>query len=444
MASHGLRRTLDRLRQALTPQNLTDEVLLRQFIAVRDEAAFAMLVRRHGPMVLGVSRRVLGNWHDSEDVFQATFLVLAQKAQSVVARQALPSWLYMVAYRTALKAKTRNDRRRRKERQVEIMPHPAVPPAEAGDWRPVLDRELSRLPEKYRMPVIMCDLEGRTRKDVERQLGLREGTLSSRLTTARRILAKRLSRRGVTLSGGALATALSETTASAYVSSALVDSTAKAAVLVAAGKLAAVSASVAFLMKGALQAMFIAKLKAFALVAFIAILGAGGLAYTAGGQTAAKAPPKSELEVLRAENELLKVNLRVTLEKIQALEKELAAFKGKVAVRHRDLFDKKAVTDKAVTDYAAAAADYEAAVGQAIRFLRQTQADKGKDNAGYRVEFVRDKEKEATPDTKDARFGRARTAGKDRGDDRQEALRRAAEALEHAARVLREQGARKK
>src|ERR1700676_5128514 len=121
MPTNGLRRTLDRLRQALTPQVLTDEHLLQQFIAVRDENAFATLVRRHGSMVLGVSRRVLGNWHDSEDVFQATFLVLAQKARCVVARQALASWLYMVAYRTALKAKARNDRRRQKERQVEVM-----------------------------------------------------------------------------------------------------------------------------------------------------------------------------------------------------------------------------------------------------------------------------------------------------------------------------------
>src|SRR5437899_1489298 len=108
MSTKGLRKTLDRLRQALGANELTDEQLLHRFIADRDEAAFAALVRRHGPMVMGVARRVLGSLHDSEDVFQATFLVLVQKARSLINCRAIPGWLYTVAYRTAVEARTRN------------------------------------------------------------------------------------------------------------------------------------------------------------------------------------------------------------------------------------------------------------------------------------------------------------------------------------------------
>ena len=157
MAINGLQRTLDRLRIILAP-DLPDEHLLNRFITSRDEIAFATLVKRHGRMVLGISRRVLGNLHDSDDVFQATFLVLAQKARLVGNRQALASWLYKVAYRIALKAKARNERRRQKETQVDTMVHfPAASPP-VQDWEAALDEELNRLPEKYRLPVILCDL----------------------------------------------------------------------------------------------------------------------------------------------------------------------------------------------------------------------------------------------------------------------------------------------
>ena len=330
--ANGLRRTLDRLRTALSP-DLPDEHLLREFIGRRDETVFATLVRRHGQMVLGVSKRILGNLHDSEDVFQATFLVLAQNAHSVINREALSSWLYKVAYRISLKARARNDRRHRKERQMDALPEPQASAPIVQDWEVLLDEELNRLPDKYRQPVILCDLEGRTRKEVESQLRLAPGTLSSRLTTARRMLASRLSRRGVTLSGGALAMEMSQATAA--VPQALVGATAKKAALVVAGQLTAISSSVTILMKAGVKAMFLAKLKAtVATVTVLALLGVGGFVYSGGGQT--KQP--SELEALRKENQLLKVNLRVTLEKIQTLEKELALFKGQKKTG-RDLFD---------------------------------------------------------------------------------------------------------
>src|SRR6516225_6874494 len=140
---------------------VTDERLLESFVTRRDEAAFEALARRYGPMVLGVCRRVLGNPHDAEDAFQATFLVLVCKAASVRRREPVGSWLYGVAYRTALEAKGRLARRRVRERQVRDMPQPtAEPEEELRELLPVLDRELSRLPEYYRAAVVLCDLEG--------------------------------------------------------------------------------------------------------------------------------------------------------------------------------------------------------------------------------------------------------------------------------------------
>ena len=170
---------------------LTDGQLLKRFLTQRDDAAFAALVRRHGPMVLEVCRRALGNHHDAEDAFQVTFLVLARKATSIGQPELLGNWLYGAAYRAALEAKAA--RRRVKESQVSAMPEPEAPaqPDVLLELRPVLDQELSRLPDKYRIPMVLCDLEGRTCRDAARQLGIPERTLSGRLTTATRYLSGR-------------------------------------------------------------------------------------------------------------------------------------------------------------------------------------------------------------------------------------------------------------
>jgi predicted DNA-binding protein (UPF0251 family) len=204
------------------------------------------------------------------------------------------------------------------------LPEAAMKMQETNDWRPLLDRELSLLPKKYRSAVILCDLEGRTRKEAACQLGLKEGTLSSRLATARRMLATRLMKYGLSISGGALAGSIAQSTASAKVPIALVWSTAHAATLVAAGQFVGVSVSAVRLMKGAMKTMFLAKLRTVIGTSVVAVaLGLGGLIYNAelvpgGAQAADEAKPKSELEMLRKENELLKMNLRVTLEKIIA------------------------------------------------------------------------------------------------------------------------------
>jgi RNA polymerase sigma factor (sigma-70 family) len=331
----GLNKVLGHLHQALAPPGggLSDGQLLGRFVAGRDEAAFAALVRRHGPMVLCTCRRLLGRHHDAEDAFQATFLVLARKAASVRG-DALAGWLYTVARRTALEARAADARRRSRERQVADMPQPEVAPAEPQDWRPLLDRELALLREDYRAAVVLCDLEGRSRREAARQLGLPEGTLSSRLARARALLARRLAKCGVTLSAGAWTVLAGE--APAALPAALAGSTVKAALLVAAGQAAAVSAPAALLMRGVMKAMFIEKLKATAATLVVVLaLGSVGLACRFGvGPLAAQAAPQggrplTELEALRKENELLKLNLQVVLEKVRAQETELRAFKDK-------------------------------------------------------------------------------------------------------------------
>src|SRR5262245_8040969 len=177
---------------------LGDAELLESFLTRQDEAAFGALVRRHGPMVLGVCRWVLGHAQDAEDAFQATFLVLARKAGSLGQRDLVGNWLYGVAYRTARDARARNARRRAREKQVRDLPHPPVEPEPPRpELSPLLDHELSRLPDKYRAPIVLCDLEGGSRKEAARQLNLPEGTLSSRLAAGRQLLARRLARHGL-------------------------------------------------------------------------------------------------------------------------------------------------------------------------------------------------------------------------------------------------------
>jgi RNA polymerase sigma factor (sigma-70 family) len=213
-------------------------------------------------MVWGVCRRLLGQ-HDAEDAFQATFLVLVRKAGSVVPREMLPNWLHGVAYQTALQARRTAARREARERQVSHMHEPAIAGRDQwDDLKPLLDEELSRLPDKYRVVIVLCDLEDKTRKDAARQLSLPVGTVASRLVRARAILAKRLTQRGVVLTGGAVAVVLSQQVASG-VPPTVREATLSTASLVASGKTAgAISATVAALTEGVIRAMFLSRLKA--------------------------------------------------------------------------------------------------------------------------------------------------------------------------------------
>jgi RNA polymerase sigma factor (sigma-70 family) len=299
MAASGIGPIIRHLRRSLLRHDeagMTDGQLLGQFVTHRNEAAFEALVRRHGPMVLGVCRRLLRDPHDAEDAFQATFLVLARKAASVSPPEMVGNWLYGVARTTAIRARAANAKRRVRERQVADMPEPKVRQKGLPDGLlQVLDDELARLPDKFRMAIVLCDLEGRTRREVARQLKIPEGTLSSRLTTARRMLANRLARHGLVVSGGALAVAVSHGAASAGVPASLVIPTVKAATLAAAGQQAVasvVSAQVVSLTEGVIRTMLLTKLKIVSAMLLVAAVlgGTAGLVY----QTRAAELPEAE------------------------------------------------------------------------------------------------------------------------------------------------------
>jgi RNA polymerase sigma factor (sigma-70 family) len=204
--------------KTVTGQEPADDVLLARFAARREQAAFAALVKRHGPLVLGVCRRVLRHEQDAEDAFQAVFCVLARKAGPIRRRTAVGGWLHAVACRIARKAKALQARRRMRESELPDVPAPDQPPEWV--WRdlwPILDEEVSRLPERYRRPFVLCHLQGKTNEEAAAKLQCPVGTLSSQLTRARQRLRARLTRRGVALSAGMLAAALSRQTATAAV-----------------------------------------------------------------------------------------------------------------------------------------------------------------------------------------------------------------------------------
>jgi RNA polymerase sigma factor (sigma-70 family) len=278
MATSQMSEVIQHLRRVVLLREvagLTDGQLLKDYLGHRDEAALAALVQRHAPMVWGVCRRVLRNYHDAEDAFQATFLVFVRKAASIASPELLANWLYGVAHQTALNARATTAKRGARERQVTEMPEPAAMEWDHwADLQPLLDQELSCLPDKYRVAIVLCDLEGKTRKEAARQLAVPEGTLAARLARGRVMLAKRLGRHGLAVSGGALAAVLAQNAASASVPTSVVCSTIKAASLFAAGQAAAtamVSPNVAALTKGVMKAMLFSKLKTP--IAIVLILG---------------------------------------------------------------------------------------------------------------------------------------------------------------------------
>ncbi len=267
MVPNSINQLIQHLRRTILVSDrasLTDGQLLEDYIKRRDEAAFADLVWRHGPMVWGVCRRLLCNHHDAEDAFQATFLVLVRKATSIVPREMVANWLYGVAHQTALKARATAATRKSRERQVATMPEPAV--AEHNirhDLQPLLDQELSRLPNKYRRVLVLCELEGKTRKEAARQLGVPEGTVAGQLARARTMLAKRMARHGLAVSVGALTAVLSQQVASACVPDSVVLSTIKTASLLVAGAAVTgtISVEVATLVEGVMKSMLLTKLR---------------------------------------------------------------------------------------------------------------------------------------------------------------------------------------
>lgn len=280
---------------------LSDAHLLDRFASARDEAAFAELVRRHGSMVLGVGRSVLNDAHAAEDVFQATFLVLARKAASIRKQDSVGNWLYGVAYRIARNARVSAARRRERERQA-----PSASAAAAGEEAmsrelcPLFAEELNRLPEKYRAPLVLCYLEGKTNEEAAQELRWPSGTIKGRLARAREVLRGRLARRGVGLAATAVGVELAEVSASAAVPMALAEATVRSAARFAVGGAAAAGAApapVLALCHQALREMVMIKLK-LAVAALVAacVIGTGvsWAAFKAPAGVRGPAPAKAE------------------------------------------------------------------------------------------------------------------------------------------------------
>ena len=258
-----------------------DRRLLEEFAGDGDQSAFAELVRRHGPLVLGVCRRILGNVQDAEDAFQATFLVLARKAGAVRWRDSIKNWLHGVACRVAMKARSRAIQRKQKEQEAGAKPVAVDAPAAAWhELRAVLDAELAQLPDKYRAVLLLCYLEGKTRDEAAEALGWSVGAVKGCLERGREMLRGRLAKRGLTLSAALITGLLSETMAgAASVPTALTAATVQSASAFLAGSAAhsALAPSVLSLAQGALNAMLLAKIKTMGLVAMMLMLGTGAL-----------------------------------------------------------------------------------------------------------------------------------------------------------------------
>lgn len=319
-------------------EDLADEVLLERYTARREEAAFAALVRRYSPLVLGVCRRVLHHEQDAEDAFQAVFCVLARKADSITKRAAVGAWLHGVAFRIARKA--RAGRGRRPVSQSEL---PDIPAAEGSpEWawkelRPILDEEVNRLPAKYRQAFILCYLEGRTNEQAAAHLGCPLGTVVSRLARARERLRTRLTRRGLALSAATLAAILGRQTVAAVVPAGLAGTAVQVGLRYAAGQ--PIGAGVARLADGFLKTLLRARrARVVGLVSALAVVvGVGGLVWLRSrdaGPGAAPTPAAQAAAAIAAE----RAKLQGTWRRDGPLPKDAPGMQGLAVLEERYIF----------------------------------------------------------------------------------------------------------
>ena len=315
--------------------------LLRRFASDRDPVALEVLVARHGPMVLGVCRRVLGDRHASDDAFQATFLLLAKKAGAIRDPDRLGPWLHGVAHRVAVRARSDLARRNARERPGAEDLAMATPADEAGfdrlELRAALDEEVRRLPEKFRDPIVLCYLDGLTHDEAATRLRCPVGTVRSRLAAGRAKLRDRLARRGVEVPSGALAAAISAEAVPAIVSPVLLTSTVKAATAFAAGLTGAtaagvVPAAVASLAEGVSTTMILSKIKLTAGLALAGMMtvGVGGVAaYQAGGSGRESKAEKVEkpaddlISNLKAQLEAARINAQQKTAEVERAKEEV-------------------------------------------------------------------------------------------------------------------------
>jgi RNA polymerase sigma factor (sigma-70 family) len=280
----------------LAPEAAADDdgPLLSRFVQ-GDSAAFTILVGRHAPLVWGVCRRLLGPSPDAEDAFQATFVVLVEKAASLADGRPLGPWLHTVASRTAAKARARAAKRRAREANVEVEPAAEDPaPGHQREVGAILEEELGRLPEHYRRAVVLCYLEGLTNEEAARRLECPKGTVLSRLSRARERLRERLARRGLEPAGVALPGAL----ASERAPEALVEAVAQAGPLLRVGAAAGLSGPAMTLAKGVVIGMLLRKVEVAGVVVLAMALMAGGAGWLnrgpGGGGAVAAAPAADE------------------------------------------------------------------------------------------------------------------------------------------------------
>ncbi|MDB5309193.1 MAG: sigE 19 [Gemmataceae bacterium] len=310
----------------------TDDRLLGAFVERRDGDAFETLVRRHGPMVWGVCRRITGRREDAEDAFQAVFLVLARKAPAVSPRAMLAGWLHGVAFRAAWQARRTMARRRAIEQPVARMPEPVAPapvPAPDTDLAAVIDEEVNLLPDRYRLPVILCVLEGLTRREAAARLGWPEGSVAGRLDRARKLLAGRLARRGVGPAAAVGMAALADGMLPASLAAAAVRTTTDAG---------AISFDVAALTEGVLRTMIWTKTKWVAAVVLTTGLGLTGVGVFGqrssfkpvepSGAPILEPPPAPVKQATAAIRDLQKARLEALTKLADLLEKSFLAGLG--------------------------------------------------------------------------------------------------------------------
>jgi RNA polymerase sigma factor (sigma-70 family) len=332
-----------------------DDELLARFRARRDETAFAELMRRHGPMVLGVCRRMLHDPNDADDAFQATFLVLVKRGGSLSVIHSVGDWLHGVAVRTALRARIEAAKRRQREREAAAMPASEVSDEFLwSDLRPVLDEEIQRLPARYRAPFVLCHLEGKTNEEAARFLGCPKGTVLSRLARARERLRDRLTKRGVTLSTATLAAVVTERTASAAMPPTLALTTLRAAVSLAATGTAAGIAStpVITLMEGVVHAMFMSKVRiALTVLLAVVLTGVAGVFgyHSLSAETPQEPKPRGE-QTKDAKTKSERDDERIAAVELQRklaplMQKRLEAAKDQVRSRMEELIAGKTTVD---------------------------------------------------------------------------------------------------